>query len=124
MESTALRQGDEEVPRLNELKDEIYHILKTDEYARNSDKWLYMRLLEKRGLGNLTISEWGNTKVPSYETVSRTRRKIQTLYPNTRADGDTEAHRMVQESEYRKQFGFRKNFTFVVKEKNNAESHV
>ncbi len=58
--------------------------------TRNSDKLLYWKILEKAGLiyGYLdggTINFKKFLKAPSYESVSRARRKIQEIHPLLRA---------------------------------------
>lgn len=59
-----------------QMKIRVEKILKRDPRARDSDKWLYMKILED--LGYEIHADYGEvTNLPSWETVSRIRRKFQ-----------------------------------------------
>lgn len=64
------------------MKNLVEKILKADVRARSSDKWLYMRCLQEMGYDVYADFE-EVTNLPSWETISRIRRKFQEhgLYP-------------------------------------------
>jgi len=67
---------DSKVEEVLKMKDRVESILKRDPRARNSDKWLYLKVLED--LGYEIYADYGEvTNLPSWETVSRIRRKFQ-----------------------------------------------
>lgn len=66
------------------IYDKVKQVLIEDEQARNSDKYLYWALLKKVGLippweTGLTYERW--MRAPSFETVRRTRQKLQETEP-------------------------------------------
>lgn len=86
-------------------------ILEEDEKARNSDSYLYLRVLEEVGERQgidpthwtvhnflLNMSDYG---CPPFESVRRTRQKIQQTYPHLAACKKVEEQRMVNEDVYR-----------------------
>lgn len=88
----------------------VKDILEKDEVARNSDGHLFVQVLRQiaRGEGididsmsfagvinNLTALGF-----PQYETVSRTRRKLQEKYPEFKASGDVKEYRLAAEEEF------------------------
>ncbi len=89
----------------------VHEILKTDKEARCSDNILYLRVLERIGNDNginvhaMSVTAlFGNMNrlpFPAFETVRRTRQKLQETHPELRADGQVEAYRAVLEDEYR-----------------------
>lgn len=86
-------------------------ILEANEKARNSDDYLYsvicqMRLQDKDIDANRiaftdVMARRKELNLPPFETVRRTRQKIQQHHPNLRADADVEAMRMVREEEFK-----------------------
>lgn len=68
----------------NNTEDIVLHLLKTDERCRNDDKWLTYRTI--RFFTNIFIPFEDFKRFPSFETVSRARRKVQNqqgLFPPT-----------------------------------------
>lgn len=62
--------------------DLVYLCLKEHKQARNSDKFLYFFLLSKQGLVKNKTLTWENfKKAPSFETVRRSRQKVQEEHP-------------------------------------------
>ena len=90
---------------------EVKGVLERIPKARNSDDILYYyvcrRMLHEKGfnIDNLNFSsiflrrkEYG---IPPFETVRRSRQKIQSEIPELRANADVEAMREVLEEEYK-----------------------
>lgn len=89
----------------------VKKILETDEQSRNSDSFLYFRVLEHYGNRNnidihnmsiphflLNMSQLG---VPPFESVRRTRQKVQAANPWLAACDKVEAMRDANEQAYR-----------------------
>lgn len=94
---------------------QVKHIVKTilTEYpqTRNSDNLLYLTVIETIGKGNidkpisevlLNLEELG---LPCFETVRRTRQKLQAELPELQACDKVYDYRCEREEEYRKEFG-------------------
>jgi len=82
------------------MKDLVGGILAEDEYARSSDKWLYLRVLKE--LGYDVFADYQEVQsLPSWETVSRIRRKFQEL-GMFQASDETEMFRRDNESQMRR----------------------
>ena len=86
-------------------------ILEEDKQARNSDSFLYLKVLEhiseQEGfaLGHMTVpyflenmKEYG---FPGFETVRRTRQKVQQHHPELAACDKVKGMRMIEETEFR-----------------------
>lgn len=86
-------------------------ILEQDEKARNCDSHLYMRVLEIVSedwpvpLYGMTVcrflQDMNKLGAPSFETVRRTRQKVQAEYPELAATKRVRAARFEKEGEYR-----------------------
>lgn len=89
----------------------VKQILKQDERARNSDSFLYFRVLGVLALEKgidmnripvplflLNMAEWG---FPPFESVRRTRQKLQATFPELSADEAVEEFRAENETEFR-----------------------
>ena len=89
----------------------VLEILKQSPKARNSDNYLYYAVIATIGKRNgidiekmslphylLHLKEYG---FPAFETVRRTRQKIQASFPELSACADVEAERMVNEEAFR-----------------------
>ena len=87
----------------------VKEILISDERARNSDSFLYFRVLGVLGIAKgidiykvptavflLKMAEWG---FPPFESVRRTRQKLQATYPELSANKTVEAYRAENEAE-------------------------
>ena len=85
-------------------------ILEQDEKARNSDSYLYHRVLEcvakAKGIDTKAINvhdfwlHWGGV-FPNTETVRRSRQKLQATYPELAACDKVNGMRMVEETNFR-----------------------
>ena len=73
------------------IYDVVKELLQTKEITRDSDKYLYLFLLEKLGMAKVRrtilgtqviIRDWSS--IPNFETVTRVRRMIQADYPELR----------------------------------------
>lgn len=86
-------------------------ILERDKQARNSDSFLYFKVLEYHGKAKgidihvmsiptflLNMAEWG---FPPFESVRRNRQLVQAKYPELAANDKVEAWRDAKETEYR-----------------------
>lgn len=89
----------------------VQHILETDERARNSDSFLYMKVLTAIGAEKgidihsmpitvflLNLREFG---FPPFESVRRARQKIQAKHPELAACDAVRAFRGENEAKYR-----------------------
>lgn len=89
----------------------VQDILEQDKRARNSDSFLYLKVLgivgRMKGIDInsmsiptflLNMNEYG---FPSFETVRRSRQKIQANNPELAACDDVEAQRVINERVYR-----------------------
>lgn len=89
----------------------VKHILEVDERARNSDSFLYFKVLKhhanKRGidLRHLSVAElllgMNIYGFPPFESVRRARQKLQAKCPELAACEKVEAARMENEKDYR-----------------------
>ena len=97
--------------RIREVTKDVKLILTVDEKARNSDDYLYSVICRMRLLDNNidatrisfvdVMSRRKELNLPPYETVRRSRHKIQQHHPELRGNADVEAMRMVKEEEFR-----------------------
>lgn len=86
-------------------------ILEQDEQCRNSDSFLYLKVLtvigERKGIDieSMPITHFllhlHGAGVPGFETVRRTRQKLQATYPELAACDRVAAYRAENEREYR-----------------------
>lgn len=93
---------------LDTLQKTVKTILENDSRARNSDDYLYSVVCKtispdcvNAPFGRV-ISERERWNLPSYDSVGRTRRKLQEKYPELEAFDSTKRNRMDLEMEYRK----------------------
>lgn len=101
---------------MNDLKTTtmlVKAILEEDKQSRNSDSHLYLKVLEviadQHGynLKNVSVYDFLEYKAtdypffPGFETVRRTRQKIQATYPELAACDNVAGMRMVNEREFR-----------------------
>ena len=89
----------------------VLSILETVPDTRNSDGLLYLEVIERIGRGNsqkpineilLGLEELG---LPCFETVRRTRQKIQADRTDLQAVDKVQDYRTEREMEFRKHFG-------------------
>ena len=89
----------------------VKDILCTDERSRNSDSFLYMKVLEEQGKEKgldihsmsittflMHLSEYG---FAPFETVRRTRQALQRKYPYLAANATVTANRTAREEQFR-----------------------
>jgi hypothetical protein len=82
-------------------------ILEQNPKARNSDDYLYIKVCEK--VNNISINlpfkmVMSNRKafgLPAFESVRRTRQKLQAAHPELAGDADVEAQRMLNEGVFK-----------------------
>lgn len=99
---------------MNDLKNTtalVRAILEQDEQCRNSDSFLYLKVLsvlgKKKGIDIESMSvpyfllNLQGTAFPGFETVRRTRQKIQQHHPELAACKAVEGFRANSEREYR-----------------------
>ena len=89
----------------------VHIILEKDEYARNSDSYLYLKVCEKigndRGINLSTMSvphfflHLKAYNLPGFETVRRTRQKLQAEHPELSGDSNVEAQRILNEESFK-----------------------
>ena len=99
---------------MNELKTItalVKELLEQDERCRNNDGFLYLKVLfvcakdKEINLHSISIPEfllWHHGKdLPIFESVRRTRQKIQAAYPHLAASENVQEARLEKEAEYR-----------------------
>lgn len=96
--------------KLSELKatqDLVKYLLTTEPRTRNSDDFLYIRVCEIRGGEAVKRPFWDallNRKqygIPPFESVRRSRQKLQRAFPELAGSKDVEAQRKVNEEAFR-----------------------
>lgn len=95
---------------LNTTSKIVKHILNTDPHTRNSDSFLYLKVLEyiadQKGLlfpamtVQYFLTNLSDLPFPAFETVRRTRQKLQADYPELSANTAVKAMRAEKEKEY------------------------
>lgn len=92
---------------LQSTKSLVRTVLEQDERARNSDSYLYFRILERidKAVLTLTVSEFllsmGAKEIPPFESVRRTRQMIQAECPWLAACDTVKEFRADNEEAYR-----------------------
>lgn len=94
-------------------------ILEEDERARNSDAHLYLQVLFEVGMikgidvNVMSVPDFLKKRdelgFPCFETVRRTRQKLQATFPELAANSDVEAQRILNERVYRDYAGRKLN---------------
>lgn len=89
----------------------VKHFLRQSEAARNSDNELYLLVVnhycEKMGISlcDMTVLDFfrlvEHRRFPSFETVRRSRQKVQQTYPELAATGEVAMHRNKKQNVYR-----------------------
>ncbi len=89
----------------------IKDILTYNTYARNNDKELYVLVMERLHPG-ITKSRFDylfcnleELGLPCYDTVTRLRRKVQSIYPDLNACDKVQDYRTAREEKCRREFG-------------------
>jgi hypothetical protein len=101
----------EEIEMIKTTSDLVHEILKNEPDCRNSDNILYLRVIQTIGkqngidINNMSVPtlfhNMSAMKFPAFETVRRTRQKVQECNPELRATDTVEAYRTVLEEEYK-----------------------
>lgn len=99
---------------MNDLKNTtalVKAILEQDKQCRNSDSFLYLKVISvignRKGIDIETMSvpyfllNLQGTAFPGFETVRRARQKLQAAYPDLAACEAVEGFRMENEAEFR-----------------------
>lgn len=97
--------------KLNTTKEIVRGILERDQRARNSDNYLYLKVIEYfekeynvsircQPLWSFLLYGCDNVPVPPFESVRRTRQKVQEKFPELAASEEVEAFRLEEEREY------------------------
>ena len=98
------RSKSKELKRTNEI---VKNILQQSPESRNSDDVLYLKVCEciYPGSSNLPIQtvlmNRKNYNLPSFETVRRTRQKLQASYPELAGNSTVKGQRMLNEEVFR-----------------------
>lgn len=89
----------------------VLRILETEPQTRNSDSYLYLKVLEYYDnmydacMRKLPIETFlinmGKYKIPNFETVRRSRQKVQRKYPDLAACKTVQAYKDENEQAYR-----------------------
>lgn len=91
--------------RLRGITTQVKRILENDPRTRNSDDVLYAKIVKDLGYTDFPVYAFleyrASFDIPSYESVSRCRRKLQELYPELAADPNVEAARELEEERFR-----------------------
>ena len=96
---------------LNKVSKLVKAILEEDERARNSDTRLYRQVVSYIGkskeldIGVMSVTYFldnlNELGFPKFETVRRSRQKIQAKHPELAGNDDVEAQRIINERVYR-----------------------
>ena len=101
-----------------EVRDIVLGILLDDVLARNSDRYLFIKVLEKTSPDALNKSAKAfllDMDLPKIETVSRARRWAQEHYPVTKPNVAVEEIRGLEETEYKDLFNNRQAYRVAIK---------
>lgn len=88
---------------IDTISNTVKHILEVDEKSRNSDKWLIIETLRALGF-KIYIDYKELENMPSFETISRARRKIQEETPSLRSNEQVEDMRKERQDEFKGYF--------------------
>lgn len=90
---------------LKRCSDMVKEILKENEQARSDDNVLILEVIKTYGKQNVSIGEYLKMqkvwKIPSFETIRRTRQKVQECHPELRGSDIAETYRMLLEDDYK-----------------------
>ena len=89
---------------LKKLKDTVKEVMRADSKTRNSDKWLIIQVLRKRGF-KIYVDYKELKEMPSFESITRCRRKIQNDDKELLPTEKTDRRRTELEEEHRRYFG-------------------
>ena len=89
--------------KIYKVHDLCMEIMMSDEMARNSDKYLYLKVCQRINEQILAeplktvLTEFKKYGVPCFESVGRARRKIQAQFPELRACAEVSDRRLENE---------------------------
>ena len=86
--------------KLRTIEDKVRAILKKDEEARNDDMVLYLKVCNS--YFKEVMSQYRYLGLPSFESVGRTRRKLQAEHPELLGSIRIQKIRAKQEQNYRR----------------------
>ena len=92
---------------LRSTTDIVKEILEKDDFARNSDDYLYFMVCRHKNEIMVHLPFWKvmlnrkQYKFPSFKSVERARRKLQRSHPEFYGDADVEAQRELNEEVYK-----------------------
>lgn len=89
--------------KIDNVRDLVYITLKHEPATRNSDRLLIYSIYKNYfGCGGESFEDvMHNEDLPSFETIRRTRQKVQATHPGLRADEAVSAFRTEREAEFR-----------------------
>ena len=90
--------------RVRDVAPKVRSIMELYPKTRSNDRLLIREVYTKCYSVNFWSSfgeVLGRDDLPSFESIRRARQRIQSLYPELRADAETEALREAEEAEYR-----------------------
>lgn len=86
---------------LDKVYGKVEHLLATIPETRSSDKRLFCEYLKNEGVDiNAPFVEVMLSKIPSYESVTRTRRRLQEHHPEYAATAEVEQFREDNEGQF------------------------
>ena len=98
--------------RLRDISKKVKSVLAENEQARSDDNVLYLHVLRvygnEKGLDidrmstSMLFLHCNELRLPTYKSVERARRLLQSRYPELRCDDDTQRARDEQEMKYEK----------------------
>ena len=100
-------KGAEKMNELKQISKLVKQILIEDTLARNSDMFLYLKVCQRLNPSALTQPFWAvvsalkHHNLPPFETVRRSRQKIQAKHPELAGTDEVEAVRSYKEDEFR-----------------------
>ena len=87
---------------LNKVSKVVKYILENHKQARNSDSYLYLKVLEHyAGKQGIDIRDISIKSFPIFESVRRSRQKIQAKYPELAASNRVHRFRKQNEETFR-----------------------
>lgn len=96
---------------LHKISKLVYHILKEDPFTRNSDSYLYLKVLlyvgkqKEINVKEMSIESFlirrKELNLPSYKSVCRARRKVQAAHPELKCNAAVEEQKILNEMVYK-----------------------
>ena len=93
------------------IRNLVFDILEQDPNARNSDMYLYLRVCETLNASAIdkpfgeVLANLQDLGLPCFETIRRTRQKLQEIYPKFAACDTVQDFRTLEEIRFKKEFG-------------------